>query len=71
VEIFDGERHVALIGYDMDPRARNKVESETLPGAPSAEYRAIARKMASSMAERRRLGIRPNEITKVQLKQLQ
>ena len=70
VEIEHGEQTVALVGYDMDPRVKNKVETEVLTGAPQADYRAIARKMASSIAERRRLGIRPDAITRVPLRKI-
>jgi hypothetical protein len=70
VEIVDDNgRQVALAAYDMDRRWPRRPESATYPGAPSADYRGIARTMAENAQMRRDLGVRPSDITRVSLKQ--
>jgi hypothetical protein len=68
VELLHGGEVRALIGFDMHPRRARAVEVEVFPGAPAAEYRKIARLLATNLGFRRDLGVKPNRLTVAKLK---
>ncbi|MBN2122232.1 hypothetical protein JW721_04220 [Candidatus Micrarchaeota archaeon] len=68
VEVLHSGRACSLIGFDMHPKRARAVEVEVFPGAPAAEYRKIARLLATNMGFRRELGVVPNKLTAVRLK---
>jgi hypothetical protein len=67
VEIMQAGNRAAIIGYDMDPKRPSAIEFDTYKNPPSADYRSIARKMASDVKFRNTLGVKVNEIVKVPL----
>jgi hypothetical protein len=67
VELTDGAQSVALVGYDVDLRRPGRPEFRAYPGAPSADYLGIARRLAQNTRMRRELGITPTSILQVPL----
>lgn len=67
VEIMDGGKPCALVGFDMDPGKKNVVEVIPYPDSPSENYRGIARRLATQLGLRRKLGVKSNSIKRVQL----
>ncbi len=57
VEVEKNGRVVALLGYDMHPRYKCRIESAVYPGAPAEDYRALARKLATNLRIRQQLGV--------------
>jgi hypothetical protein len=70
VEIEHNGKVVALVGYNMNPKHRGRIESAKYPGAPAEDYRAIARRIAHNTELRTGLGVKPNDITRVPLSKL-
>jgi len=70
VEVLEGRKKVAIIGYDMDPFHPKKVEVGTYDGFNTADFRKIARQLATKIESRNALGIKPGKETRVQMSQL-
>jgi len=70
VDVVKGEKLVAVLGYDMDPTRKNSIESAVYPHAPPLDFRKVARTLATRAEERIRLGIKPNQVSKVPLERI-
>lgn len=70
VDVRDGDRKTAILGFDMDPERPRKVEFGVYPGAPQEDFKRIARQLATKIESRNALGIKPGHETRVQVSQL-
>ncbi len=70
VDVREGEKKTAVLGFDMDPHRPGKVEFGVYPGAPAEDFKRIARRLATKMESRNALGIKPGRETRVQMGQL-
>ncbi|MEW5996308.1 MAG: hypothetical protein AB1657_01805 [Candidatus Micrarchaeota archaeon] len=70
VDVRDGEKKAAVLGFDMDPARPKRVEFGVYPGAPQEDFRRIARQLATRIESRNALGIKPGQETRVQMGQL-
>lgn len=67
VEVHDRGQPVALLGYDMDPDVRNRVETATYSGAPAEDFRGMARRLAQNLSRRTALKVRPGRENRLSL----
>ncbi len=70
VNVLDGEKPAAVLGYDMDPKRRNRIEAVVYPGAPNEDYRGMARQLARDIRKREKLGIAADKESVLPLRRL-
>ncbi len=66
VDIEEGGRRLATVGYDMHPKRGNLIEADVYPGAPADDYLSMARMIARNARLRNRIGVARDRVPKVE-----
>lgn len=70
VEVEEKGQVVAVLGYDMHPRQKRMIESVIYPGAPTEDYSSLARRLATNLQARQRLGVVGTLIQRIPLQRI-